>query len=99
MNYRNRHSKLRSAMAERGLDALLVTHLPNVRYLCGFTGSAGVLIIVQARGKRTATFYTDGRYKQQAKEEVIGARVQISQSNAMMVAAQWLNTLKTRLTV
>src|SRR5437763_527658 len=99
MNYRNRHSRILDAMAARRLDGLLVTHLPNIRYLCGFTGSAGVLVILQSRGKQTTTFFTDGRYKQQAKEEVVGARLQISHTNAMMAAAEWLSTHGRHLTV
>ena len=36
---------LRAALAAEGLDGLLVTHLPNVRYLTGFTGSAALLLV------------------------------------------------------
>ena len=50
-------------------DALLVTHLPNIAYLCGFTGSAGVLLVEASR----ATLFTDSRYTFQAREEVSGA--------------------------
>lgn len=55
-------------------DALLVSHLPNVRYLCGFTGSAGLLLVESTR----ATLFTDSRYTFQAHEEVTAARVQIA---------------------
>lgn len=57
-------------LEKRRLDALLVTHAPNVRYLCGFTGSAGVLLA----GARPVLI-TDGRYTEQARYEVKGARV------------------------
>ena len=40
------------------LDALVVTHLPNVRYLCGFSGTAGVLILDRQR----CTLLVDFRY-------------------------------------
>ena len=57
-------------------DAILVSRLPNIQYLCGFTGSNGVLL-VSADG---ATLLTDGRYSIQAPEEVAGsgARVRIA---------------------
>jgi len=51
-----------------GADAMLVTELVNVRYLTGFTGSNGQLLVT-AEG---ATFLTDGRYTEQARHEVAG---------------------------
>ena len=44
MDFRGRQKNLREELERRKVDALVVTHLPNVRYLCGFTGSAGVLL-------------------------------------------------------
>jgi hypothetical protein len=41
MNYQARQKKLLDRLDANRLDALLVTHLPNIRYLCGFTGSSG----------------------------------------------------------
>src|SRR5690606_10269488 len=58
----------------RGIDVLLVTDLLNVRYLTGFTGSAGVLV-VSANGM---TFVTDGRYGDRARAELAGAGVDAS---------------------
>jgi Xaa-Pro dipeptidase len=49
-----------------GVDALLVTKLVNVRYLTGFTGSNGQLLLA-ADG---STFFTDGRYEEQSRWEV-----------------------------
>ena len=53
-----RLDRLRPQLAELELDALLVTRLPNVRYLTGFTGSAGMLLVL-ADG---AVLVSDGRY-------------------------------------
>src|SRR5438874_1194824 len=93
MDYRNRQSQLIKMLVEERLDAVLITHLPNIRYLCGFTGSAGALALSHENGKRIkAIFFTDGRYTQQAKDEVNGARVQIRQSNALVTAGEWLQT-------
>jgi Xaa-Pro aminopeptidase len=64
------HGLRRQRLVERlgalGLDALVVTHLPNVRYLTGFTGSNGQVVV----GREAAIFLTDGRYEDQAAHEV-----------------------------
>ena len=85
MDYRARQQRLRSALAAQQLTALLVTHLPNVRYLSGFTGSSGALL-VPAKG--TPTFFTDGRYTEQAREEVNGAKIKITATGALRMAAE-----------
>jgi Xaa-Pro aminopeptidase len=53
------------------LDGFLVTNLPNIRYLCGYSGSNGILLLTRS-GSR---FYTDFRYREQAQAEVKGSRV------------------------
>jgi Xaa-Pro aminopeptidase len=63
-------------MEAEELDGLLVRHLPNIRYLTGFTGSAGLLLV--RRGG--AVLITDFRYATQAPAEVgAAARVEIDQ--------------------
>ena len=69
-----------------GAGALLVTHLPDVRYLCGFTGSNAALALV---GKR-AVLFTDGRYTAQAREQAVGTRVVIAKKSALREACAWL---------
>jgi Xaa-Pro aminopeptidase len=66
-----RADRLAAAVAERGLDALLVTDLVNLRYLTGFTGTNG-LAVVGARGDGARVFVTDFRYVERAAEEVEG---------------------------
>ncbi len=56
---------LRTAMRRRGLSALAVTDMKNVRYLTGFTGSAGACLV----STRSAVFITDFRYRAQAAKE------------------------------
>ena len=69
-----RQQGLRAALASEGLDGLLVTHLPNIRYLTGFTGSAGLLLMRQD----AAILVTDFRYATQAPREVgESARVEV----------------------
>jgi Xaa-Pro aminopeptidase len=62
-----RRDALRAVAAERGLDAVLVTNLLNVRYLTGFTGSNGALLV---RTDGADLFGTDGRYTTQAGTQV-----------------------------
>ncbi|MRJ77166.1 M24 family metallopeptidase [Aeromicrobium sp. SMF47] len=62
-----RRTRLARELADRGLDGLFVTTLVNVRYLTGFTGSNGALL-VPAEGD--AVFLTDGRYRDQADAEL-----------------------------
>ena len=56
-----RREALRARLAAAGIDALLVTKLVNVRYLTGFTGSAGELLVTAGAD----VLVTDGRYRQQ----------------------------------
>ncbi len=84
MDYRGRQRRVTQVLEARRLQALLVTHLPNVRYLCGFTGSAGVLLVANGR----FTFFTDGRYREQARAEVQGARVVVPKSPILDAAAR-----------
>jgi Xaa-Pro aminopeptidase len=88
MNYIARQKKLATALRQSGLDALLITHLPNVRYLCGFTGTAGVLLMQVSERGHKATFYTDGRYVQQAHEEVESARVVVGKKSAFVEGSE-----------
>jgi Xaa-Pro aminopeptidase len=80
MNYSLRQKRLAEELRRAQIEALLVSHLPNIFYLCGFSGSAGFLLFqAGARGRSPRlTFFTDGRYTHQAKEEVKGARVVIT---------------------
>jgi Xaa-Pro aminopeptidase len=59
-----------------------VTHLPDVRYLTGFTGSNAAVALY---GGKTVLF-TDGRYTTQAKAEVHGAQVVIEKQSALAAA-------------
>jgi Xaa-Pro aminopeptidase len=71
MDVAGRAHRLRAALTEAGVDALLVTHLPNVRYLTGFTGSAAQLLVTAD----ALVFTTDGRYRTQAAEQLGAAGV------------------------
>jgi Xaa-Pro aminopeptidase len=88
VNYPARLQALQEEFRRLGFDAVLIAHLPNVRYLCSFNGSSGVLLISASE----SVFFTDGRYKQQAREEVKVAKVVIGQRSALVSAAEWLGS-------
>jgi Xaa-Pro aminopeptidase len=90
MDYVRRQSALQQLVVQNRLSGILVSHLPNIRYLCGFTGSAGVLAMVAGRGRPSLAFFTDGRYTEQAAAEVSGARVVIAKQGALPEAVGWL---------
>ncbi|HEU5217855.1 MAG TPA: aminopeptidase P family protein [Gemmatimonadales bacterium] len=64
-----RQAALRRRLLDLGLDGILVTHGPNIRYLTGFTGSAGILLVTDAR----TILITDFRYAEQAPAEAADA--------------------------
>lgn len=63
-----RTAELWRRVAEAGLEGLLVGHLPNVRYLTGFSGSAALLLVL---GRDRLHLLTDFRYEEQAAEECL----------------------------
>jgi Xaa-Pro aminopeptidase len=88
MDVSGRLGRLRGSMSTAGVEALLVTHLTNIRYLTGFTGSAALLAVAP----NGATLVTDGRYQDQAPREIeaSGAPVEVgvsSEAQREMIAA------------
>jgi Xaa-Pro aminopeptidase len=80
-----RAGRLRAGLTEQQpipIEALLVTDLVNIRYLTGFTGSAARLLVVPGE----LVLVTDGRYGDQAAEELaragVGARVEVGRTQA-----------------
>ncbi len=92
MDHAGRLQRLQSIFPKNKLDFLLITHLPNVRYLSGFTGSAAALLV----GEQGATLFTDGRYIAQAKQEVRNARIVIGSKAPVLAAAEWLEAQRRR---
>lgn len=68
---KHRLEKIRDLIRNQGLDAVVLIHLPNIRYLCGFSGSEGTLV-VDGGG---SCFLTDSRYTAQARKEVFADQV------------------------
>lgn len=73
MDFPSRIRRLREKLVEEKVDALLVTRLQNIRYLTGFTGSAGLLWV----SADELLFVTDGRYAEQSEQEIGAAGVDV----------------------
>ena len=71
---------------------MLVSHPANIRYLCGFSGSAG-LLLVQASG---SILFTDSRYTFQAREEVGCSRIHIAKNGLLRAIGETLKSQKGR---
>jgi Xaa-Pro aminopeptidase len=87
VDHSRRFGLLRRRLNSAGVSSLLVTHLPDVRYLCGFTGSSAALAVT----RRAARLFTDGRYRAQAADEVKVAKVEIVSGSPAVAAVQWLS--------
>ncbi|MEH7123750.1 Xaa-Pro peptidase family protein [Bacillus sp. JJ1773] len=73
-------SSIQNKLRENDVDAILITNALNRRYVSGFTGSAGIVIITTT----DAIFMTDFRYENQAYEQVKGFEIiTYKQSDAM----------------
>ncbi len=83
MSFRVRQRRATASLSG-GVDALLVTHLPDVRYLSGFTGSSAALLLQGGK----ATLFTDGRYTAQAKAEALGTKVVIVPKRTLSKACE-----------
>ncbi|MDT8441824.1 MAG: Xaa-Pro peptidase family protein [Desulfuromonadales bacterium] len=67
-----RRQKVTQLLAAHDLDVLVLHELNTIRYLCGFTGSDGLLVA----GREQTVFLTDSRYTVQAGEQVCADRVE-----------------------
>ncbi len=85
MDFQARQKKLREHLSTTRFDALLISHLPNIRYLCGFTGSAGFLLMEDS----SSTFFTDVRYDTQAHDEVKAAKVVIARKSVLQALGEF----------
>lgn len=82
-------SKLRHALEANNADAILITSPINRRYISGFTGTAGAILI----SKDAAQFITDFRYTEQAKEQAKGFTVIEHQGSLVQEIKDQLNDL------
>ena len=66
--YIKRQEKLKNIIHKKGLEGILLTNLTSIKYICGFTGSAATCIVLP----ENQYFISDGRYKEQSKNQVKG---------------------------
>ena len=92
MDFVARQTKLREHLATTRFDGLLISHLPNIRYLCGFTGSAGFLLVEEPG----SVFFTDVRYDTQAHDEVKAAKVVVARKSVLQCVGEWLSGRRKR---
>jgi len=69
-----RIDRVRARLAALGVDALLVSDLTNIRWLTGFTGSNGWVVV----GRDAVALVTDGRYGDQAAKQLAASGVEAS---------------------
>jgi Xaa-Pro aminopeptidase len=86
VTHSQRRDKLKSRIDASGLDAMLVTDLNNVRYLSGFSGSNGALLVFA--DDREAVLATDGRYRTQATEQAPDLEVAIERAVGRYLAGR-----------
>src|SRR5262249_29265495 len=87
--FEQRRSAVAEALTGRKIDALLVSLSPNLRYLSGFTGSNGALLILPD----DAILFTDPRYTIQASHETT-CRVRVGKGPLLMDVAAAVSRLR-----
>ena len=85
-----RLARLRRLLTERRIEALLITQRENVRYLTGFTGSAGSVIV----GSGRTVLITDFRYQEQSRRETAGTRIIIQKKDHLTALCEAADRLK-----
>jgi Xaa-Pro aminopeptidase len=86
--FERRLQEVRKHLETSRLDALLVSHIPHVRYLTGFSGSNGLCVVTLKK----QYFLTDNRYRDQSKAEIDGFEIVIT-SDTLLNAARKLGML------
>ena len=78
---KERINALRAKMTKDKLDGLIITDLNNIRYLVGFTGSNGMVLLTRNR----CLFFSDFRYQAQSKRQIRNALVKIRARDLLAV--------------
>lgn len=75
--------RIKEVLYKRGIEGILIFSSENIRYLTGFSGSEGFLLV----GEGEELLMVDGRYITQAKEEARGCRITLVEKGIKEVAA------------
>ena len=89
--FENRRQRLRAFWKDARVDAMLITALPNVRYLSGFTGSSAMLLLTAER----EMLFTDPRYQTQAPRES-DCEVKVAKGPLTTEVLKWAKRLRIR---
>jgi Xaa-Pro aminopeptidase len=92
MDHPGRAARVGSRLEELGADALLVTNLTNVRYLTGFAGSNGQVLVAPGQ----TVFMTDPRYAARAADLVEGAEIAIYKDKLTDLLPEMLGALNVK---
>jgi len=84
--------RLRRNMIRHGIEATLVTHPPNLRYLFGFTGSTGTALV----DLEASYLFLDSRYTLQGEQECVGCAVITAKPAADKTLLEKISSLKHR---
>ncbi|MGD0281028.1 MAG: Xaa-Pro peptidase family protein [Dissulfurispiraceae bacterium] len=87
-----RITSLQDILRKKRIDALFVSAIKNVRYLTGFTGSSGFMLITKGKG----LFFTDFRYKEQAEAEAKGCEIGNEKGNRIALLRRLVKSLGIR---
>ena len=90
-----RINALKKKIRAENLDGMLIMHGDHLRYLTGYTGSNGLLLVT----RKESLFFTDFRYADQAREQVTGARPEIVEKGDLitrMAEFEHLNEVNVR---
>lgn len=90
-HYDQRRRLAGEALAENKVQALVVSSAANIRYLSGFTGSNGLMLLLPER----AVLFTDPRYGLQAASET-AVEVRTERSSLLLAAAKWIGSKRLR---
>ena len=84
-----RIKSVQNIIRKKKIDALYVSAIKNIRYLTGFTGSSGFVMITKDRG----LFFTDFRYKEQSEAEVKGCETGSEKGNRISLLRRLVKSL------
>lgn len=84
--YAARRQRLREQFGRKKIASLLITSLPNIYYLTGFRGSAGVALV----GPSETILWVDSRYTLQAAEQAVGVEVIEARGGLLKESAAWI---------